>query len=51
MAAGFKKQKNTQDYFFTTFAACRPFGPWVISNVTASPSASDLKPSPPIAEK
>src|SRR5437899_4214472 len=34
-----------------TLDACRPFGPRVTSNSTASFSASDLKPSPWIAEK
>src|SRR5208282_4168211 len=34
-----------------TLAACRPFGPLVTSNVTSSPSARDLKPSPLMAEK
>jgi len=36
---------------FVTFEACGPLGPWVISNSTRSPSASDLKPSPEMALK
>ena len=39
------------DYRLITFAAWRPFGPWVMSKSTSSPSNKDLKPSPSIAEK
>lgn len=41
--------KPAQPYFFVTFEACRPLGPWVISNSTSSPSVRDRKPSDWIA--
>ena len=43
--------ESISDYCFTTFAAWRPLGPWVMSNSTRSPSDKDLKPSAWIAEK